>query len=257
MTRTDTFVVGVLLVLFLVVAGLIGAPALTPPAPSAVPTASPEPIVSRPYREGVVGRPVSVSPLSARTQADRDLVALVFSGLVRNGPDGTLLPDLADTWTVDPTGASWTFDLRSDASWHDGEPVIAEDVAFTIRTLQDPEYTGPGAGSWNDARVGDCRGQPGHHHAGQSAGRISPVGHPADRAGPPARRRSGRGLDRGRLRPTPDRLRTVSRWCASIPRPRTWCQPLSCSVAIAPAHRRPGRPSTRWPRPRRRTGRAG
>jgi peptide/nickel transport system substrate-binding protein len=153
MTRTDTTVVGVLLILFVVVAGLIGAPALTPPAPSAAPTASPEPIVSRPYREGVIGRPVSVSPLSARTQADRDLVALVFSGLVRNGPNGTLLPDLASTWTVDPSGASWTFDLRGDAAWHDGEPVTAEDVAFTIRTLQDPEYTGPGAGSWNDARV--------------------------------------------------------------------------------------------------------
>ncbi|MDO8483975.1 MAG: ABC transporter substrate-binding protein [Candidatus Limnocylindrales bacterium] len=153
MTRTDTFVVGTLVVLFAIIAGLVGVPALTPPAPSTAPSASLAPIVSRPYREGVVGHPVSISPLTARTQADRDLVALIFSGLVKNGPSGTLLPDLAESWAVDPSGASWSFEVRADARWHDGEPVTAEDVAFTIRTLQDPGYTGPAAGSWKDATV--------------------------------------------------------------------------------------------------------
>ena len=153
MTRTDSFVVGTLVVLFTIIAGLVGVPALQPPARSAAPSAGMDPIVSRPYREGVVGHPVSISPLTARTQADRDLVALIFPGLVKNGPSGTLLPDLAESWTVDATGATWTFQLRPDARWHDGEPVTAEDVAFTIRTLQDPGYTGPAAGSWKDANV--------------------------------------------------------------------------------------------------------
>jgi peptide/nickel transport system substrate-binding protein len=153
LTRTDSLVVGALLVLFAILAGLVGAPAFTPVTTAVAPTASPEPYVTRPYREGVLGRPTSVSPLTGRTQADRDLVALVFSGLVKNGPSGTLLPDLAESWTVDPTGATWTFDLREDARWHDGRPVTAEDVAYTIRTLQDPDYAGPAAGSWNDATV--------------------------------------------------------------------------------------------------------
>ena len=108
---------------------------------------------TRSYREGVLGHPVSVSPFSARTQADRDLVALVFSGLVRNGPSGTLVPDLAERWSVDPSGFVWTFQLRDDAVWHDGEPVTAEDVAYTIRVLQDPAYHGPAAGSWNEVTV--------------------------------------------------------------------------------------------------------
>lgn len=153
MTRTDSLVVGALVVLLAIVAGLVGVPALLPAPPTTAPSATFDPIVSRPYREGVVGHPVSISPLTARTQADRDLVALIFSGLVRNGPSGTLLPDLAESWTVDKTGATWTFELREDARWQDGEPVTAEDVAFTIRTLQDPDYTGPAAGSWKDATV--------------------------------------------------------------------------------------------------------
>ncbi len=153
MTRTDAFVVGALVVLFAILAALVGAPAFAPATTGTGPSASPEPIVTRSYREGVLGRPTSVSPLTARTQADRDLVALLFGGLVKNGPSGTLLPDLAESWTVDATGATWTFQLRDDVRWHDGQPVTAEDVVFTIRTLQDPGYTGPAAGSWNDATV--------------------------------------------------------------------------------------------------------
>ena len=154
MTRTDSFVVGTLVVLLAIIAGLVGVPSLLPTtAAVATPSTTQDAVAPRAYIEGVLGRPVSVSPLSARTQADRDLVALVFSGLVRNGPGGTLVPDLAERWSVDPTGAVWTFQLRDDARWHDGEPVTANDVAFTIRALQDPAYVGPAAGSWNDVKV--------------------------------------------------------------------------------------------------------
>ena len=157
MTRTDTFVVGILVVLLALVAGVIGAPALQPavasPSASSDPGSSPLPVTTRPYVEGVIGAPVSVSPLTARTQVDRDLVALTFSGLVRNGPSGTIVPDLARSWSVDDTGDTWTVHLRDDALWHDGEPVTATDVAFTIDTLKDPAYTGPSATSWREVSV--------------------------------------------------------------------------------------------------------
>ena len=157
MNRVDRLVIGALTLLLAVFAGLVGLPGVVPgggAAGSAAPSASNPPLVaSRPYREGIVGHATSVSPLTARSQADRDLVALVFSGLVRNGPDGTIVPDLARSWTVDSTGAIWTFELRPDARWQDGEPVTSADVAFTIRTLQDPSYSGPSAGSWQDVTV--------------------------------------------------------------------------------------------------------
>jgi ABC-type transport system substrate-binding protein len=161
MTRTDTAVVGTLVVLLAIVAGLIGVPALQPqPSPSAVgavPSSSPEasatPTGPHPYREGVLGRPVSVSPLTAETQVDRDLVALVFSGLVRNGADGRVVPDLARDWSVDADGSIWTVTLRDDARWQDDTPVTAGDVVYTIHTLQDPAYAGPAASSWDGVTV--------------------------------------------------------------------------------------------------------
>ncbi len=154
MTRTDSFVVGTLVVLLAVIAGIVGLPTLqTTAATTGTPSPTTGVAVSRPYREGILGHPVSVSPFSARTQADRDLVALVFAGLVRDGPSGSLVPDLADRWSVDATGAVWSFHLRDGATWQDGQPVTAEDVAFTVRTLQDPAYTGPGASSWYGVTV--------------------------------------------------------------------------------------------------------
>ena len=158
MTRTDTFVVGTLVLLLALIAGLIGVPALqlssssssaTPQLPGATAPAA----EARPYMEGTLGAPGSATPLTARTQVDRDLVALLFSGLMRNGPSGTLVPDLAERWSVDASGKTWTFDLRADARWHDGEPITAEDVLFTIQTMQDPAYGGPSSTSWNEVTV--------------------------------------------------------------------------------------------------------
>jgi peptide/nickel transport system substrate-binding protein len=157
MTRTDSFVVGTLVVLLAIVAGLIGIPALQPSTASSSgspdPGSSELPATARPYVEGAIGTAVSVTPLTATTQIDRDLVALVFAGLVRNGPNGTIVPDLAERWSVDADGKRWTVQLREDVRWHDGEPVTADDVAFTIRTLQDPAYTGPAGASWDGVSV--------------------------------------------------------------------------------------------------------
>ncbi len=148
MNRIDHAVIGGLVLALAVIAVAIGVPAFVPAA--AVPSPPPSPAPEIPYREGSLGRPVSVNPLGARTQVDRDLVALTFSSLVRLGPDGVLIPDLASRWTMDETGTSWTFSLRPDTLWHDGQPLTAADVVFTINVLNDPAYTGPGAGSWRE-----------------------------------------------------------------------------------------------------------
>ena len=152
MTRTDRAIVGALVVALLAIGVAIGAsssPTQVTPTAAASPTASTGSTGPQAYREGVLGRATSISPLTARTRADRDLVGLVFSGLVALGPNGTLVPGLATSWTSDKTGRVWTFHL-GDATWHDGVPVTAADVVFTVHAIQDPDYTGPAVGSWTD-----------------------------------------------------------------------------------------------------------
>ncbi len=157
MTRTDRSIVLLLSLSLALVATVIAwpslAPAVVPTAAGASPTPAASVLDAGTYREGIVGRPTDASPFGARTQADRDLVALVFAGLVRIGPDESVEPDLASDWTVDPTGTTYVFHLRPDATWQDGEPVTADDVLFTIHALQDPDYSGPAGSSWSEVNV--------------------------------------------------------------------------------------------------------
>jgi peptide/nickel transport system substrate-binding protein len=107
-------------------------------------------VVSRPsaggsYIEGVVGLPTSLNPLigdTGRDLAAADVQSLIFDGLVRINLDGTPGPGLAESWEIDESGLVYTFTLRSDVQWHDGEQLDVEDVLFTLRSIQGPAFTG-------------------------------------------------------------------------------------------------------------------
>jgi len=104
------------------------------------------------YVEGVVGQVGSLNPLFGEaTAGPNDLDALLFEPLVRVLPTGTVQGRLASRWEVSPDGRSYSFTLRPNARWSDGTPVSADDVVFTVRTVQDPQF--PGAllnQSWKD-----------------------------------------------------------------------------------------------------------
>ena len=148
MSLRDRAVIGILSLVLVVLTGAVVAPSFEPSRPVSTPTPSFPP--ARPYVEGVLGSATSVSPFSARTSAERAMVALVFRGLVRLGPDDPIVGDLAERWEVDPTGTTWTFHLRTGLVWQDGQPITADDVLFTIEALTAPAYTGPGAASWRE-----------------------------------------------------------------------------------------------------------
>ncbi|WP_322795416.1 peptide ABC transporter substrate-binding protein [Tepidiforma sp.] len=97
------------------------------------------------YSEAVVGTWQRINPLYVNAnEVDRDLSALVFSGLMRIGPDGQAVPDLAaEAPEVSDGGTVYTFRLRSNARWHDGEAVTSRDVAFTVGILKDPGFGDP------------------------------------------------------------------------------------------------------------------
>lgn len=92
------------------------------------------------FREGVAGNPKYLNPLLCdATDIDLDLCRLLYRGLTRIDKQGRVVPDLAESWTVDDAGVTYTFHMRPDQYWHDGQQVTAEDVVFTINVLKDPE----------------------------------------------------------------------------------------------------------------------
>lgn len=100
---------------------------------------------ARTYIEGVVGVPRDLNPLLQTANSptgEADLTALLFEGLTRPGTGGMPRPELAERWQIDPTGRIYTFTLRSGLHWHDGTPLTTADVAFTIRSVQDPAFGG-------------------------------------------------------------------------------------------------------------------
>jgi peptide/nickel transport system substrate-binding protein len=94
------------------------------------------------YVEGVVGSPQYLEPVLASSDVDQDVVRLVFAGLTQLDRDGSVVPDLA-TFATEGDGKIWTFTIRGDAKWQDGEPVTSADVLYTVSLVQDKGYVGP------------------------------------------------------------------------------------------------------------------
>jgi peptide/nickel transport system substrate-binding protein len=103
--------------------------------------------------EGLVGPARFINPVLATSAADADLTALTYSGLVRALPDGTVAPDLAESYTISEDGTSYTFKLRAHATFHDGKPVTSSDVVYTIKEIQNPEVKSPRRSDWDGVAV--------------------------------------------------------------------------------------------------------
>jgi len=105
------------------------------------------------HHEGSIGTPRAVNPLLAISETDRDLTSLVYSGLMRITPDGELIPDLARDYTISDDGIEYTFTIRDDATFHDGERITADDIVFTVKHAQDPVIKSPRRADWEGVVV--------------------------------------------------------------------------------------------------------
>jgi len=103
--------------------------------------------------EGIIGTPRFVNPILALSDADRDLVSLVYSGLMRKNTDGTLIPDLAEKYEMSKDGLSYTFTLKDKIYFQDGKPVTTEDVIFTIEGIKDPIIKSPYKANWEGVNI--------------------------------------------------------------------------------------------------------
>lgn len=82
---------------------------------------------------GMVLEPPNLDPTSGAAAAIREVTyANLYEGLTRFAPDGSVQPALAHGWDVDETGRVWTFHLHEGVTFHDGSPMTAEEVVFTL-----------------------------------------------------------------------------------------------------------------------------
>ena len=78
------------------------------------------------------GAPRTFNPLLTIDSASGEIVRLIFGGLVSvDMTTQEARPGLAESWSVEPDGRTWTFKLRPGLHWSDGQPLTADDVVFT------------------------------------------------------------------------------------------------------------------------------
>jgi peptide/nickel transport system substrate-binding protein len=77
--------------------------------------------------------PPNLDPTGAAAQAiDSVMYSNVFEGLTRFMSDGAVVPGLAKSWDISADGLSYTFNLQTDVTFHDGTTMDAEDVKFSL-----------------------------------------------------------------------------------------------------------------------------
>ncbi len=106
--------------------------------------------------EGVDGTtPRFINPVLSLPDAtsEKDLIGLVYSGLMRVGKNGNLYPDMAKSFSVSEDNKEYTFILKDGLEWSDGKPITASDIVFTIKTIQDPAIRSPKKSAWDGVTV--------------------------------------------------------------------------------------------------------
>ena len=103
--------------------------------------------------EAVVGEAQTLNPLFANEDNARDIDSLVYQGLVTVDAGQTPVPLLAQSMSVSDDRTTYTFRIRPDVQWADGQPFTVDDVLFTFHLLQDQAYVGPQGTFWRDVKV--------------------------------------------------------------------------------------------------------
>jgi oligopeptide transport system substrate-binding protein len=96
------------------------------------------------HAEQVLHRPTEAEPESLDPQKVTSLYPLaithdLFVGLIALSVDEKPVPGAAESWDVTPDKKIWTFHLRKDGKWSNGDPVTADDFVYSFRRLVDPK----------------------------------------------------------------------------------------------------------------------
>ncbi|MEK9195152.1 MAG: peptide ABC transporter substrate-binding protein [Patescibacteria group bacterium] len=111
------------------------------------------PRIGSSYTEGLLEDPRAINPLYASHDTDRDISRLIFSGLFIYNGSGIIGHDLASDLDISTDGKVYTVTLKKNLQWHDGQPLTADDVVFTIHTIQNGQFRSPLRSDWQGVSV--------------------------------------------------------------------------------------------------------
>lgn len=98
-------------------------------------TAADEPVRGGTLVVAISSDPGGLNPAITTSGATHTASELMFNGLVALDENLEPQPELAESWEISDDGATYTFTLRDDVVWHDGEAFTSEDVKFTFEEM--------------------------------------------------------------------------------------------------------------------------
>src|SRR5437763_1272245 len=92
----------------------------------------------------IVGSPPAVLTCRSGRSSDtasNQVISMLFEGLIGSKPNGDLVPRLAQSMPqASSDGTTYTFKLRPNLKWSDGQPLTSDDVLFTFNLMFAPEF---------------------------------------------------------------------------------------------------------------------
>ena len=110
----------------------------SPVAPA--PASDADPVI---FTVGLTGDVDSWNPFLGSEAESYEMWALIYDFMIGYSmKDMSPAPSLATEWETSEDGLTWTFDIRDDVDWSDGEPLTANDIAFTYNRVLDGRIAG-------------------------------------------------------------------------------------------------------------------
>ena len=88
---------------------------------------------------GNSGDPETLDQHKTSTTTEAHILRDLYEGLVAYGADGSIVPGVATDWSISDDGTVYTFTLRDDAKWSNGDPVVAGDFVYSLQRIMTPE----------------------------------------------------------------------------------------------------------------------
>ena len=92
---------------------------------------------------GIDSDAVALDPFRINDTLTMSILTNVYEPLVRMNNDSEIVPALATKWEHSADGLEYTFTIRTDATFHNGDPITAEDVKYSLEAAVKSSYTGP------------------------------------------------------------------------------------------------------------------